>query len=131
MSKLRNLIVNVSVVIAMHHTAATLAETLDSLPAQTHSAWEAIVLENGSSDDTPTIAARLVDLDPRILTISQPQSGVSAALIQDARLMRYGWLFGFPRPDRGSLFVILAHLPVAKLGKAAPRRYSRPMRTLS
>ncbi|TMA52472.1 MAG: glycosyltransferase, partial [Deltaproteobacteria bacterium] len=40
--------VQVSVVIPAHNAAATLAETLESLHAQTFQGWEAIIVDDGS-----------------------------------------------------------------------------------
>ncbi len=49
---------NVSVIIPAHNAANTIAETLESLQAQTFSGWEAIIVDDGSSDRTAAIAAR-------------------------------------------------------------------------
>ena len=42
----------VSVIIAAHNAAGTIRETLESLSAQTHREWEAIVVDDGSDDAT-------------------------------------------------------------------------------
>jgi glycosyltransferase involved in cell wall biosynthesis len=56
----------VSVVIPAHNAARTIGSTLDSLIAQTSPAWEAIVVDDGSSDDTRSIADAYARRDPRI-----------------------------------------------------------------
>lgn len=66
---------NVSVIIPAHNAAGTLAETLESLRAQTFTGWEAIVVDDGSSDGTAAIAASYAEKDPQIRTVSQPKMG--------------------------------------------------------
>lgn len=59
--------------------ARYLAETLDSLRAQTLTNWEAIIVNDGSTDDTLAIAQRYAELDSRIRVIDQPNGGISRA----------------------------------------------------
>ena len=54
----------VSVVMSCYNAAATLELTLRSLQQQTCTNWELILLDDGSTDDTPRIAERFND--PRI-----------------------------------------------------------------
>jgi glycosyltransferase involved in cell wall biosynthesis len=56
----------VSVIIPAHNAAAVLAETLESLIAQTYADWEAIVVDDASEDDTAAVAT---GRDPRILCV--------------------------------------------------------------
>ncbi|HEX2100455.1 MAG TPA: glycosyltransferase family A protein, partial [Candidatus Synoicihabitans sp.] len=69
----------VSVIIPAHNAAATLPDTLESLLAQTSPQWEAIIIENGSTDHTASIAARYAERDTRIRLHRLPEAGVSAA----------------------------------------------------
>lgn len=69
----------VSVVIPAYNAAATLSETVESLLAQTHTAWEAIIVDDGSRDETPAIAAEYARRDPRIRLVRQDNAGVGAA----------------------------------------------------
>lgn len=78
----------VSVVIPARNAAETLAETLDSVRAQTFADWEVVVVENDSSDGTPEVAERAFAGDPRFHLIRRPAKGVNAARmagIADAR----------------------------------------------
>ena len=70
-----------SIVIPAHNAAATLAETLDSLLAQTRGDWEAIVVDDGSTDATPEVAKAYSARDKRfrLLDGGRPAEGVSAA----------------------------------------------------
>jgi GT2 family glycosyltransferase len=72
-----------SVVIAAHDAAATLAQTLDSLLAQTDPDWQALVVDDGSRDDTPLLIAAYAARDARIAGLRSSADGschgVSAA----------------------------------------------------
>lgn len=90
---------NVSVVIPAHDAAKTLAHTLESLLAQTHPGWEAIVIDDGSSDGTPQIARDFSGRDPRIRVIRQGCAGVSAARNAGIRMAREEWLLFLDSDD--------------------------------
>src|SRR5437588_10837282 len=51
----------VTVVIAARDAASTLPETLRSLGAQTVSAWEAVLIDDASSDETAALAGGFDD----------------------------------------------------------------------
>jgi peptidoglycan/xylan/chitin deacetylase (PgdA/CDA1 family) len=69
-----------SFVIPARNAARTLAQTLDSVLAQTHTAWEALVVDDSSSDDTPAIIATYLQRDARFVALrSNGSAGVSAA----------------------------------------------------
>jgi glycosyltransferase involved in cell wall biosynthesis len=69
----------VSIIIPVWNGAHTLAETLDSVRGQTFKDFKAIVVDDGSTDDTPNIARRFSESDPRFFLISQAHAGTSAA----------------------------------------------------
>jgi len=73
--------VNVSVVIATRDRATFLARALDSLAAQRGApAFEVIVADNGSTDDTPrVIAARLASAPFALRSVVVPQPNRAAA----------------------------------------------------
>ena len=56
----------VSVVIPCYNRAELLAETLDSVIAQTYSDWEALVLDDGSEDNSLELAQKYAAKDNRI-----------------------------------------------------------------
>ena len=56
----------VSIVIPTHDRGALLREALDSVLAQTHANWEAIVVDDRSTDDTAEVMAEYAARDPRI-----------------------------------------------------------------
>lgn len=67
----------ISVVIPAYNAADTLPQTLASLSAQTFADFEAIVIDDGSRDDTAERARACGD--PRIRVLSIPNGGVAAA----------------------------------------------------
>jgi len=84
--------INVSIVIPAYNAALTLAEALDSVLAQTYPHWEAIIVDDGSTDATPEIAQRYAARDTRIRFFRQPNGGESAARNTGLRYARYDWL---------------------------------------
>lgn len=69
----------ISVVIPARNAAETIAATLDSLLAQDWPHWHAIVVDDGSTDDTAAIARDFAARDPRIEAMSGPKAGAGAA----------------------------------------------------
>jgi glycosyltransferase involved in cell wall biosynthesis len=67
----------VSVIIPTHNARATLGAALASLQQQTLEDWEAVIVDDGSSDDSHLIAEAY--RDPRITLVRQRQSGAAAA----------------------------------------------------
>lgn len=67
---------DVSVIIPAYNVAPFIAETLESLFAQTYQDFEAILINDGSTDDTET---RIAPFRERLVYISQSNRGVMAA----------------------------------------------------
>lgn len=55
-----------TVVVPAYNRGATLPRALESLLAQTYTKWIAVVLDDGSTDDTPQVMRSWQDRDPRI-----------------------------------------------------------------
>jgi glycosyltransferase involved in cell wall biosynthesis len=72
--------VKLSVVMAVYNGAAELEETLASILAQTERDFEFIVVDDGSTDATPSMLA--AQTDPRIRVITQENQGLTRALIR-------------------------------------------------
>jgi len=68
-----------SIVVPVYNVAAFLAECLDSLRAQTCTDWEALCVDDGSTDDSGRILDAYAVQDRRIRVIHQVNAGVSAA----------------------------------------------------
>ena len=82
----------VSVVIPAYNAADTIEKALRSLDAQGRVAWEAIVVDDGSTDATADIVRRRMRRDPRLRLIRQRQSGVSAARNAGVAIAHGEWL---------------------------------------
>src|SRR5438045_6025761 len=91
--------INVSVIIPAYNASATLAETVESLLAQTCSHWEAIIVDDGSDDDTVAVAKSFAERDMRIRVVRQPHQGISAARNTGIDQARYEWLLFLDADD--------------------------------
>ena len=69
----------VSIIIPCYNYGEFLTETLASLIYQSHKNWEAIVIDDGSTDNTESIILPLLKKDSRIVFFKQINRGVSAA----------------------------------------------------
>jgi len=69
----------VSVVIPAYNVARYLPTALDSLLAQRLGNFEALIVDDGSTDKTAAIAQRYVDRDRRFQLLQKPNGGLSSA----------------------------------------------------
>lgn len=83
-------IMQVSVIIPCYNHGHYLPYALKSVLAQTFTDWEAIVVDDGSTDDTAQVVAR--HTDPRIQYIHQENRGLSAARNTGIRAARGKYL---------------------------------------
>jgi glycosyltransferase involved in cell wall biosynthesis len=70
----------VSVVLPVFNGAATLGRAVASLQAQTLPAWELVLVDDGSTDDTHRMALALARADPRVRILPRRREGIVAAL---------------------------------------------------
>ena len=70
----------VSVLLPAFNAGATLPACLASLRRQTLTDWECVLVDDGSTDDTPRIAALAAATDSRIRVVTTPHRGLVAAL---------------------------------------------------
>ena len=70
----------VSVVVPTFNQAAYLPLALDSILQQTYGRWEAVVVNDGSTDDTAAIADDYSRRDSRFRVIHKGNGGISSAL---------------------------------------------------
>ena len=68
-----------SIIIPVYNVAPYLRECLDSVLAQTFTEWEAICVDDGSTDGSGDILNEFADKDARIKVLHQANSGVSVA----------------------------------------------------
>ncbi|HEX4637311.1 MAG TPA: glycosyltransferase, partial [Rhizomicrobium sp.] len=70
---------SLSFIIPAYNAQATLPRTLASLRAQSRADWQAILVDDGSSDATAKLARAAASADPRISVHVIPHGGVSVA----------------------------------------------------
>lgn len=70
----------VSVVMSVYNGAEHLAATMDSILAQTEGDFELIVVDDGSTDESPRLLASYATRDARVRVLSQANTGLTRAL---------------------------------------------------
>ena len=88
----------VTIVVPSYNQPGLLQACLDSLLAQHHADWECVVVDDGSADHTPDVAAAFAAADPRFRLIRQDNAGVSTARNVGLRAARGAWV-GFLDAD--------------------------------
>lgn len=69
----------VSVITAAYNRPKYLSEAIESVLAQTCGDWELIIVNDGSTNETPAVIERYAAHDARIRVISQPNQGLAKA----------------------------------------------------
>ena len=69
----------ISVIVPVYNTAPYLKACLDSLLAQSFRDFEAILVDDGSTDESPAILASYAEKDARFRVITRANGGLSAA----------------------------------------------------
>src|SRR5262245_65366401 len=90
-----------SVGIPAHNAAGTLAATLDSLLAQTRRDWQAIIVDDGSTDATRAVATGYAARDKRFSLLANDDAplGVSAARNRGLAAATGRWLLFLDADD--------------------------------
>ncbi len=85
----------VSVVVPSYNQADWQPKTLDSILEQTYPFWEAVIVDDGSTDDTWSVIEEYMKKDKRIRGIRKENGGISSALntgIKNAEGKYFCWL---------------------------------------
>jgi glycosyltransferase involved in cell wall biosynthesis len=69
----------VSIIVPIYNAAPYLQETLESIIASTYRPIEVVMVDDGSKDDSLTIAQDICNKHPECRVLSQANSGVSVA----------------------------------------------------
>jgi hypothetical protein len=72
----------------VYNCQAYLAQAIECIRAQTLDDWELIIVDDGSTDDSPGVISSLCKQDPRLRALRQPNAGVGAALNTALNLAR-------------------------------------------
>ena len=92
----------VSVVLTVYNRARFVAEAIDSILAQTLADFELIIVDDGSTDNSPRVIADYAERDSRVSVISQKNAGLVAARNVGAKKARAD-LLAFMDDDDHSL----------------------------
>ena len=82
-----------SIIIPVYNVAPYLRECLDSVLAQTFTDWEAICVDDGSTDGSGAILDEYAAKDKRFRVIHQPNAGVSAARNKALDVAQGEWIW--------------------------------------
>lgn len=78
----------ITVCMSVYNAAAYLAESVGSILNQTFADFEFIIIDDGSTDSSPKLLARLTRDDPRVMVIRRQNAGVAVAINQAIALAR-------------------------------------------
>jgi glycosyltransferase involved in cell wall biosynthesis len=114
----------VSVVVPCYNQGAYLADAIRSLVQQNHAAWECIIVNDGSTDDSLEIARRLAGEDPRVRFIDQTNRGLSAARNRGLAEARGHWIHFLDADDLLEPATFATHLEVFRSAPETDVAYS-------
>ena len=92
MEKINNDKPVISVIIPVYNAEATLRRCVDSVLAQSLNSFEAILIDDGSTDGSGKICDEYAASESRIKVIHQPRGGVSSARNAGLKLAQGEWL---------------------------------------
>ena len=69
----------VSIIVPAYNAEKNIANTIESVLSQSVNNWELVIIDDGSTDSTPTICDNYANKDYRIRVIHKQNGGVSAA----------------------------------------------------
>ena len=99
-----------SIVVPTYNQAQFLPEALDSILSQTYDNWEAVVVNDGSTDETPQVLKNYAEKDSRIRIVNKTNGGVASALNQGIEKSRGQWICWLSSDDMFEPDKLEAHL---------------------
>ncbi len=112
----------ISVIVPVYNAEEWLREALESLKGQTYGGFEALLIDDGSSDKSAEICQKFCDQDSRFRLVSQPNAGVSAARNHGIDLAAGEWIAFMDADDimpPDSLEVMMQHAEKSGAGIVA------------
>lgn len=82
----------ISVIMSVHNHQAFVRQAIESVIAQTLPSWELILIDNGSTDESPALIDAMARRDARIRPIHQNNIGLAAARNRGIGLARGPWI---------------------------------------
>lgn len=89
----------ITIVIPAYNAAKTLPATVQSLTGQSWTDWQAVIVEDGSQDDTLAVAQALAADEPRLTVVRNPGKGPSDARNHGALDLATGAFIAFCDAD--------------------------------
>lgn len=120
----------VSIVVAAHNAEVTLARALDSLLDQEIVDWEAIIVDDASTDRTPAIIAGYVEQDARFRTSSSCAHSPAGARNSGISTARGRWLMFLDADDWVHASFLAKMLAVLKTAPDAVAAYCGSQRVM-
>lgn len=104
-----------SILVPTYNQAQYLPVALDSLLAQTFTDWEAVVVNDGSTDDTAAILDAYARRDPRIRAVHKENGGTASALNEALRQSRGQWIGWLSSDDLFESDKLAVHVEAIRL----------------
>ena len=89
----------VTVLMPAYNAARHIPEAIQSVLAQSHADFELLVINDGSTDETPTILEECARQDPRIRILSQENRGMAESLNRALMETQAEWVFRMDADD--------------------------------
>lgn len=102
--------VDVTVVMAVRNGSSYVAEAVESILAQTLGEFAFVIVDDGSSDETPGILAAFARHDRRVQVVTQPSRGLVAALNEGCAQARTTYIARMDADDIAGPFRLEAQL---------------------
>ena len=90
----------ISVIVPVYNAERFLQECLDSILAQDYTHWEAVLVDDGSTDGAPAICDAYAQKDPRFRVFHKQNGGVSSARNLGLEKAVGEWVFFLDADDR-------------------------------
>src|SRR6185295_252898 len=68
-----------TIIIPAYNYGHFIAQSIESVQAQTYSNWECIIVDDGSTDDTANVVRKFTEQDERVKFFKQRNQGLAAA----------------------------------------------------
>ncbi len=92
----------VTVLMAVRDGALHLDEAVRSVIGQSYADWEFVIVDDGSTDDTPAILDRYRRADARVRVLAQPPQGLAESLNRGLRIARGAYVARMDADDVSS-----------------------------
>ena len=89
----------ISIIIPCYNGAKFIEKTLNSVAAQTYDNWEAIIVNDGSTDDSETVISNWIGDDKRFILHTQKNRGLSGSRNEGMKLASGAYIYFLDADD--------------------------------